>query len=699
MSDLLFGAIFACDLVAAVLGLTVGGTRAGRAAALALLALGGTLAVALGGAVLAGAPAPSVDIASGLPLGHLQFGLDSLSAIFVILAGLLLVAASIFADGYLAPHTGERATGVHLAVLSGLAAAMVLVCTARDGVGFLMAWESIAWLSYLAVILEIDDRQVSRAAFQMLAVSELGTLAVVAALLALGGSGFGFAALAAQGQHLGDPAASLVFLAFVFGFGAKAGILPLQMWLPEAHPAAPSHVSALLSAVIVKLGVYGIIRFGLGMLPHPDAWWGPALIGVGTTTALVGILWALFQRDLKRVLAYSTIENVGIIVAALGLAETFRAAGLELLASLALVAALYHAVTHALAKGVLFLGSGAVDRATGTRDLERLGGLARRLPVTSITMLLAILSLAAVAPFAGYLSEWMILETFLQGFNLPDLASRMVVLAGGALLALTAASAMVVFARLYAIGFVGQPRSRGAAEATEGAQSMRLAGALLLGPALAIALLPTLVLPLVDRAAQGIVGPSVLAHLVPPLYGGHPGAYAPLVGLGATLLGGILPINGLVVIPAPGFSTINSPTYLAIAELLLLALAVGGVRAIRRLGGDRRAPVWAGGIPAFEARRQYTATAYANPMRLIFQPVLRSVGVARGSDLAATGGTGAIEYEQSVPPPLERVLYRPLLAGVDRLARAIKVVQSGDTNQYVAYIFVVVLLVLLLRLV
>ena len=696
MTTVLLLLVLGLEAAAALAALLMPGRQAARRSSLALVAAAGAVALVVAGAVLAGAARPAIVIESGLPLGPLRLGLDPLSAFFLGLVGLLLAPAAIYAEGYLGAEGEHAPIRAHVALVTLLAAAMTLVVSAQDGITFLIGWELLAWSSYLAVVLEVDDRETGRAAFLMLAVSELGSFGLVAAILVLGNGHFGFASLAAGGASLPEPVRSLVFLGLVAGFGAKAGLMPLQLWLPEAHPAAPTHVSAILSAVIVKLGIYGLIRFGLEFLPHPAAWWGPALVALGAITAVTGILWALFQRDVKRLLAYSTIENVGIIVAAIGLAETFRAGGIAVLASITLVVALYQVLAHGLAKGLLFLGAGSVARATGTRDLERLGGLIHRLRFTAGAMLVGSLSIAAVAPFAGYLGEWMVLETFLQGFRLPELAVRVVVVAAGALLALTAATAVMAFVRLFAIGFVGLPRSRGAADAVEGPRSMRVAMAALLAVLLLVGFLPTIILPILDRAALGVVGPSAIAHLVPAVFTGQPGAYAPLVGLGGGLFGGLLPVQGLIVIPAPGLTTINSPTYLTLAELIGLALVALAVSRVPRLGADRRAPVWAGGIPRFLPSMQYTALAYANPVRLIFHIAVRS-RVVSAPARAAVGGMEGVAYGQDVPAPLEESLYAPIRAFVSRVAARVKVLQSGDINQYVAYIFAIVLLVLVLR--
>jgi len=684
--------------IAALAAGAIPDTRLARRMSLTGIAVAGVAAVAVAALALARGDTATISLETGLPLGPLTLGLDGLSALFLALIGLLLIPAAVFADGYLAAETDRMAIRPHLALFALLAAAMVLVVLARDGVMFLIAWEMLAWTSYLAVVLEVEDRRAHRAGFLMLAVSELGSFGLVVAILVMGGGRFGFEDLATGATRLTDPTRSLVFLGLVVGFGAKIGLLPLQLWLSEAHPAAPSHISAVLSAVIVKLGIYGLIRFAIGFLPAPAPWWGAVLIVVGGVTAIVGILWALFQSDLKRVLAYSTIENVGIITATLGLAELFRARDLGAMASITLVVAVFMVAAHALAKGTLFLAAGAVDRATGTRDLERLGGLLRRMPTTATAILVGGLSIAAIAPFAGYLGEWMILETFLQGFRLPIIGDRVIVVAVGALLALTAATAVIVFVRVVAVGLVGEPRSDAAERASDVGPAMRIAMVGLVLVLLALGFLPTLVLPIIDHAVAGLVGPSVVDLIVPPVFGPDPGAYAPLVGLGGDLFAGLVPAQGLIVIPSPEFSTINAPTYLTLAELLGLAIVGLAVRSARDRPLDRRAPVWASGIPVFRPTMQYTARAYANPVRLIFSVVVPSRSAA-APPRAATGGLGGVEYEQTVPPPLERRLYQPVVHVVQRITAAARVIQSGDINQYVAYIFGIVLLVLILRLV
>jgi len=452
----------------------------------------------------------------------------------------------------------------------------------------------------------------------------------------------------------------------------------------------------MMSAVIVKLGLYGILRFCVDILGPGPAWWGLFLLALGAATAFVGILHALVQQDLKRILAYSTIENVGIILAAIGMSLIFRAFNLGALASIAGLFALYHLLNHAVYKGLLFLGAGSVDYAARTRRLELLGGLVKRLPWTSACFLVGALAIAAIPPFAGYISEWAILETMLQSFAVQDTVAKLVIAAAGALLALTAALAAVTFVRAYGVGFLAQPRSESVNAAREVPATMRLAMAFLAVVSLVLGTLPAFVVTGLNRTSTALWGTNVLDQVVPPLFTGHPGPYAPLVGLGGGVFAG-LPVNGLVIIPAPGFSTINSPTYLVVWGLLLLIVLVVVVRSIRPWGARTRGPVWAGGIPRFTPRMQYGGLAYSNPARIIFNGLYRSSSAFQAASPSSRHGSGDIDYRQEVPPPLERELYRPLLQALDFVGDKVKAIQSGNVNQYVLYIFAIVIVTLVIR--
>ncbi len=691
-------------MVGVALSLLMQSARAITIAAAVCTALGGLAAVVAGIGVLSGAPAPVGALDTNLPFGALSLRLDMLSAFFLTVIGLLSLPVAVYSIGYLgqSKDVGVRRFRSFGALFNLLLLSLVLIIAASDAIVFLMAWEAMAFLSYLMVNFDYEDAQVIRSGYLMLAVSELGTIGIFVAFLLLyqASGSFGYDALRAAAPALSLPLRSTVFLLAFVGFGAKAGILPLQLWLPEAHPAAPSHISALLSAVIIKLGIYGMLRFlldflgGSGLAP---SWWGLTILSVGALTALVGILYAVVQDDLKRVLAYSSIENIGIILAGLGAALTFRAYHLTALAAIAAIVTLYHVLNHAVYKGLLFLGAGSVHHATGTRELAKLGGLIRLMPWTTLFFIVAALAISAVPPLNGYISEWMLLETLLQSFAIPDTLTKVVMAVSGGIVALTAGIAITAFVRACGVTFLALPRSQEAATAHEAPLSMRVAMGFLAFCCLALGVLPTFVIPALDRVTTPLLGQSVLNQVVPPLFTNHPGDYQLLVTLGGGLFAGWFPVNGLVVIAAPGFSTIDSPSYLFLAELLLVGIVLLALRAIRPLGARRVGRVWAGGIPRFAAPMTYTGLAYSNPIRIIFNSLYRSHTNSETIAAASRHREGRMTYAQEIPPPFERVLYRPLVHAVEGLTRRARIIQSGNVNQYVAYIFIIVLIVLILR--
>lgn len=691
-----------------VLACILPGRRLGYVVAALCAALAGVAAVVSGVGVLAGQPGPQAQVPSALPFGPLLIRLDPLSAFFLLVIGVVITPVAIFSIGYFGPDAdarsahgaGGRALRPYGALLCLLLASLVLIVSAGDAVLFLIAWEAMAFLSYIVGAYHYTDRRASRAMFRMLAVSEGGTAGVIAAFLILYGAAgtFAFTDLRAAGLALPMVIRSVIFLLALVGFGAKLGVLPFQFWLVQAHPQAPGPISSLLSAVIIELALYGMFRFDLDLLGTGPLWWGLVAVIIGMLTALGGVLYCLLQRNLKRLLAYSSVEHAGILLAGLGTTLTFASLHLPILAAIAGMATLYHALNHATFKGLLFLGAGAVEHATGTVALDRLGGLARRLPLVTGAFLVGALAISAVPPFNGYVSEWMLLESLLQSFATSNLLARVVLTICGAMLALVAGLGVTAFVRAMGVPFLGLPRSPEAERAHPVGWTMRLGLGWLALLCLVLGVIAPLVLAGLDQVTASLLGVSAYDRVVPPLYTDHPGPYAPLIGLGGGLFGGLIPGNGLVIIAAPAFTTIDSPSYLLLFEVVLLLL-VGAARwLIRPLGARRVGPVWAGGIARFSPRMAYSGVAFSNPIRLMFNAVYRSRSQLELAEPAARHRRGRIVYRQRIPEPFERLLYNPLRRWVARLAQGVKIIQSGDTNQYIAYIFGIVLLILLLRL-
>ena len=454
--------------VAALLGVAGCSLLAGRWAAAGRSVYGATLAVsatALGTALTALAGGPTaITLPLGLPWLGAHFRVDALAAFFLAIVNLGGAAASLYGIGYgQHEHEPRRVLPFFPAFLAG----MNLVLLADDAFTFLFCWEFMSLASWALVMAHHRDAANVRAGYVYILMASFGTLALLLAFGLLAGPDGGYAFSAIRVHSLAPLSAALVLGLALIGAGSKAGLVPLHVWLPLAHPAAPSHVSALMSGVMTKVAVYGFVRIVFDLLGPPAWWWGVPVLAIGGGTAVLGVLYALMQSDLKRVLACSTIENIGFIFVGLGLTLAFEANGLPAAAALALTAAFFHVFNHALFKSVLFFGAGAVLTATGERDMDRLGGLIHRMPVTSTLFLVACAAISALPPLNGFASEWLTFQAILLSPQLPQWGLKLLVPATGALLALSAALAAACFVRVFGIVFLGRPRTQAAERAGE----------------------------------------------------------------------------------------------------------------------------------------------------------------------------------------------------------------------------------------
>jgi hydrogenase-4 component B len=658
---LIAGAAAAWGL-AALIALTAGSTRAGIRACCAVTGLGGVAGLVAGGSALLSGNSRVVTAGGSVVVGTLQLQSTSLAGVFVALLGLIALGTALYAPRY---HEPGRATGLYLGVFNLAALASLAVLAAGNVVTFLVAWETMALLCYLLILRRPRREEVAAGAFWFLALSEVGFVAIVAAFVILAAKTHTMQLdLIAARAHLvsGDWRIAAYLLALT-GFGFKAGLVPLHVWLPEAHPVAPADGSAFLSGLITKLGVYGIALFGFVLLPAGPAWRGVLTMAVGAVTAAIGILYALGERDIKRFLAFSTIENIGIIVTAFGAAMTFLAYGQRLLWAFLLLAGLYHVANHGSYKTLLFQEAGVIEHATGTRDFDRLGGLAHRMPRSSVITFVGTLGIAALPPLNGFVSEWLIFQGLFQGFRTGShLVAILIVLAAGTL-GLTGGLAIYAFVRGYGIPFLGMPRTRQAAAASEARQPVA-------GPALLA----------VACVALAVGAPVMLAGL----------ARAMRTVTGVTLRPVLLPGN-LTVIPAHTNFSGFSPTWLTVFLLAVIAVPVLIYLAGRPRGASRIEPVWDGGIVAFKPRMQYSAMTFSAPTRVMFDALYRpEVSVRRASDEPA-GSSGPVHYESEATPVFERYLYRPVIRAFEWLADVARPIQSGDVNLYLCYVFAAVL--------
>jgi hydrogenase-4 component B len=632
------------------------------------LLFGGSIAASLlsaqlGLSVLGGAQAADgvlfVHGASGFSVGY---GIDPLSAWFLVVLGALVVPVALFSIGYLDHGVlAGRSTYIGIA-FNVLAGAVELVFVTNDGVGFLCAWEMMTLATAALVAVEHERREHRRAAYLYLALSHLATGCTMAAILALAAvsGSFAFADML-SGAVLTGGWRDAAFALFVIGFGVKAGIIPLHVWLPEAHPAAPSSISALMSGVLIKTGIYGLMRFGAFGLGAPELSWGVAIVILGGVSAVLGVLYALMQHDLKRLLAYHSIENIGIILLGLGAGMMALSMGQPQLAAVGVGASLYHVLNHAVFKGLLFLSAGAVVAGLGTRQIEEMGGLLRRMPVTGVCFLVGAVAISGLPPLNGFASEWLTFQSLLYGFSdATETVARVLLPISAALLALTSALAAACFVKAFGIAFLALPRSRAAAEVNE-APAVMLAPQLFLGAA-------CLGLGLFPGAVLGVIG----------------GVTTMLPGLSSDAAGA-----GDVLAMAPAGGGFDRVSPLPLALMLASALSVAGALAWRRVA-RRRVPAWGCG-GELTARTEYTGTAFSKPLMMVFQAIYRP---ARHVDALADVSPyfpREVRYHAEIEPTFERYVYDPVMSAVWSIADKLKVLQAGSLHAYLAYVIALVI--------
>lgn len=612
--------------------------------------------------MLAGGRPEAIHVPWAVPYGEFFLELDAMSAWFLVPTFVVSAAAAVYGVGYLAGSRSGKPLATVWCHFNLLVAALVLVFLARNAVLFLVAWEVMAVASFFLVMFDDDRAEVRRAGWIYLVATHCGTAFLIAFFLGLGrGSGaldFDLWARAPAGPPAG---AGVLFLLAVVGFGAKAGFLPLHVWLPEAHPAAPSHVSAVMSGVMIKTGVYGLLR-ALTFLGPPAAWWGWTLVLLGLAGALAGIAFAAAQSDLKRLLAYSSVENMGILTVGLGLGLLGVSQGQPALAALGFGGALLHVLNHALFKGLLFLGAGSVLHGTGVRSLDRLGGLLRRMPWTGLTFLVGGLALCGLPPFNGFVSEWLL---FLGAYRAVTVSDPVMAVAGAFALAglgLVGGLAAAMVARSVGAVFLGEPRSEAAAQAHEAGAALRWPMVVL---AAGCALIP-LAAPWLVRAQGPIL--EVLTE-------------APVEALGGTLSA---TASGLQAVAGVGL------TFIPLAGLVGLLRYV-----LLRNRPAHSAVTWDCGYARPTARMQYTASSFAQPFTRLFGVVLR--GRAQVTPPAGLFPAQA-GLATETPDPAQTRLYEPLFRGVARGLGRLRWIQHGKVQVYVLYIALTLLVLLLWKL-
>ena len=626
------------------------------------LSIAGSLALTVTGVIaMLGQPTVAV-LGLGLPDLPFHLRLDALSAFFIALLGFAVTGISLFSAGYFR-HGQGTAPGLLCLQYHVFIASMVLVLVADDGYLFMVAWETMALASYFLVISSHRIPEIRSAGFLYLLLAHIGGLAILLAFGVMHGAGGDYTFEAMRHSEPAAFWASVTFLLALFGFGTKAGLLPMHAWLPEAHPAAPSPVSALMSGVMLKTAIYGLLRVTFDLLAYQLWWWGVLALVLGLATALFGVMFAAVQTDMKRLLAYSSIENIGIIIAGAGLTIIFHAYNNPQLAALALVATLYHCLNHACFKSLLFLATGSVLHATHERSLGKLGGLIRNMPWVAVLTLIGTLAIAGLPPLNGFVSEWLLLQAFLFSPGLPNPYLNMLVPLGSAALVLAAALSAYVMVKFYGVIFLGRPREAALAHAQDAGAWERAgllwlaAACVLLGlvPMAVITLLDNVTVPLVGYAIGGNAGRTGWLLLAP--VGADRASYGPLLFL--------LGITGAVLI-----------TFVAVRMLYH--------------GRVRRAAPWDCGYPALTPRMQDTAEGFGQPIKQIFEPFFRIRRHMPGAFDAQP------YYSATTEDRLWYWLYLPVARLNHRVGAWVARLQHGKIHLYLLYSFATLIALLLL---
>ncbi len=629
-----------------------------------LFPLSAIVSVSLAAIALSALPAPPqvAVLAIGLPGLPFHLRLDALSSFFLVLLGLASAGVSIFAGGYFREGEGTP-PGLICLQYHLFLAGMAMVLLADDAYAFMVSWELMALASFFLVTTNHRIPEIQRAGYLYLLIAHIGALSILLCFGVLQANTGDYTFANMRQQHLSPFWASAAFLLALFGFGAKAGILPLHVWLPEAHPAAPSPVSALMSGVMLKTAIYGLARVTFDLVGSPIWWWGVVALAIGLATALFGAIFAAVQIDMKRLLAYSSIENIGLVVVALGLAIVFHAYQMRSLAALALTAMLYHCLNHALFKSLLFLGTGSVLHATHERSLGRLGGLMRFMPWVAWTTLVGVIACAGLPPSNGFASEWLLLQSFLFTGGLPNPYLKMLVPLFAAGVVLVAALSGYVMVKFFGVIFLGRPREERLAQAKDAGLLERV-GLMWLGTGcVLLGLFPAAVIEAIDPIAIELVGRGL--------------AQSGRVG------------DWLLLAPVSAERASYSPLLVTLMTLAIVFLAIVVVHRFYH-GRVRRAPPWDCGYPWQTARMQDTAEGFGQPIRQIFEPFYRMQRVLPSPFDARP------RYRVSVEDPLWAWVYLRIADSIEAISRVVGLLQRGRIAIYLLYSFLTLVAMLFL---
>jgi len=669
------------------------------------LASGCTLLVASGLVAGAGVNAISTGGASVL-LGHLSLlgpiglRLDPLRGLFLIITSVVFLAATPIVTRDAAGYPEHRAA-FFLTAITILYAGMLAVFAAADIISFVFFWEISSLAIWALITFHMREARPVAAGYLTLMLSEAGTLAGMAGLFLLTShvSGIALSSIPTAAAQLPNGTLWAAFLLTFFGFGVKAGVVPVNAWLPEAHSAAPRSVSPVLSGATLNLGLFAFFVIDGPIMSH-HAPMALLVLVVGAVTALTGIVYALTERDLKRLLAHSSIENLGIVVAAIGAGYAYVALGHPVLGGMALVAGLYHMLNHSTYKSLLFIGAAGIDQATGTHDLDRLGGLMRRMPLFATAFLIGALAIAALPPFNGFVSEWLLLESLLRVVEVASHSVRVVFALSGGLLALTAGLALTCFIMLAGTALLGRPRSAAAVGAERVSPSTTLPMWLLVVGCFGLGVLATAVIPLLGHLVHPLTGANPTEALVPAFFGTPhglpPGLATDLAAIGSEVGRGVLPLRSLVVAHSGGAATpvvfAMSPA-LAFGVIALLLMVVWGSTHLLRRRQQRRVAAWDAGLSRLQPQMGYTATAFSAPVQVLFGSILRPV--VNEQQISVGGFRIGLERETRMVHLVDRLFLHPVSAAAKAIGRSLAWLHRGAVTLYATWVLTALLAALL----
>ena len=606
---------------------------------------------------------------SAIPFLSVSMTVDALSALFILILSILTFCVSIYSIGYVAHYHGKRNVSLFHFLYATFIVSMILVFTADNAIFFFMAWEVMAVISYFLVVFESEQEENRQAGLLYIVMTHIGTAFLMIAFMLMFYYTKSFD-LYGSSDQIPAFGKNLMFLFFLIGFATKAGVIPLHIWLPYAHPAAPGNISALMSGIMIKTAIYGILRFVLLYLGIETPWWGIVILIIGMGSAVFGVLYAFIEQNIKKMLAYSSIENMGIIFIGIGISFLAFSRGNDWVGALALTAALLHSFNHTLFKGGLFLGVGSIHYATHTKNMEELGGLIKKMPVTAVFFLGSALSISAIVPFNGFIGEWLTYQSIFASITSANAALNIIYIISVAILALSGALAAACFIKLFGISFLGLPRSEHASHAKEVPLSMNIGSGILASLCLLFGLFPLIPISLLSKVVLSITGKAVLDQL----QGNFLFTYYPLQ------------IN----------NTSNAITP-ALIFLIVILLIIIAMILLRMLGGryqERKYGTWDCGFRSLNSRMQYSGTAFSKPLKIVFKIFYKS-----SRDLKLQGDhpyhPESIDYTITTESVFEKYIYVPLLIWTTNWSKRLKfMIQTGSVHTYLVYIFITVLVLM-----